>query len=238
MDDILAEVDADPASLGLILHGSRALDRARPDSDYDLIRIVVDEEHERRTADGTLHVKDGRADYFFSTLARLRWHAENRGWWTATYVTARVVLDKTGEIAPLLDAIVARANDAALAGVAEAYDGYLNSWVRSMKTRQRGDELGGRLHAAQSAVYLFQALFGLEARWLPYLDALEPALPAIERAQGWEDGFLASAALRLLDGDAAFEQELETRVEALMDARGVPHEWGSDLEPLKALRFG
>jgi len=43
MDDILAEVDADPASLGLILHGSRALDRARPDSDYDLIRIVVDE---------------------------------------------------------------------------------------------------------------------------------------------------------------------------------------------------
>ena len=124
MDDILAEVDADPASLGLILHGSRALDRARPDSDYDLIRIVVDEEHERRTADGTLHVKDGRADYFFSTLARLRWHAENRGWWTATYVTARVVLDKTGEIAPLLDAIVARANDAALAGVAEAYDGY------------------------------------------------------------------------------------------------------------------
>jgi hypothetical protein len=205
MDEILAEVDADPASLGLILHGSRALDRVRPDSDYDLIRIVVDEEYERRTADGTLHVKDGRADYAFSTLARLRRHAENRGWWTAACVTARVVLDKTGEIAPLLDAIVARANEAALAGVPEAYD---------------------------------EALFGLEARWLPYLDALEPALPAIERAQGWDDGFLQSAAIRLLDGDAAFEQELEARVEALMDARGFPHEWGDDLEPLKALRFG
>jgi hypothetical protein len=239
MDDVLAIVEADPASLGLILHGSRAIGAERPDSDYDLIRIVTAADHERREAEGRLHVKEGRADFFFSTLARLRWHAENRGWWTATYVTGRVVLDKTGEIGPLLEAIVANANEAAQAGVDEAYDGYLNSWVRSMKAWRRGDDLGGKLHAAQSAVYLLQTLFGLERRWLPYLDALAPALPEVERALAFEDGFLRSAVLRLLEsGDPTFEQELEARVEALMDARGFRHEWGADLEPLKPLRLG
>ena len=83
-----------------------------------------------------------------------------------------------------------------------------------------------------------QALFGLEHRWPPYLDALEPELPAIEAAQGWENGFLRAALLRLAgDGDPAFQQELEARVEALMAERGFQHDWGDDLEPLKVLRF-
>jgi predicted nucleotidyltransferase len=56
MDDVLAIVEADPASLGLILHGSRATGAERPDSDYDLIRIVTDADHERREAEGRLHV--------------------------------------------------------------------------------------------------------------------------------------------------------------------------------------
>jgi hypothetical protein len=238
MKAALAAVEADPASLGLILHGSRATGSERPDSDYDLIRIVTDAEHARREAGGMLHEKDGEADYFFSTLARLRWHAENRGWWTATYVTGQVVLDKTGEIEPLLRAIVAAANEAARAGVGDFYDGYLNSWVRSMKAWRRGDELGGVLHAGQSAVWLLQTLFGLERRWLPYLDALDPALPEVEWALGWDDGFLRAAVLRLCEsGDPVFQQELEARIEALMASRGFPHGWGDDLEPLKALRF-
>jgi hypothetical protein len=39
------------------------------------------------------------------------------------------------------------------------------------------------------------------------------------------------------DGAASFQQELEDRVERLMSSRGIEHEWGNDLEPLKALRF-
>jgi hypothetical protein len=36
------------------------------------------------------------------------------------------------------------------------------------------------------------------------------------------------------------QQELELRVEALLDSRGIAHEWGpeDDLEPLKQHRFG
>ena len=41
--DVAAEVNADAFSMGLVLHGSRATGVERPDSDYDLIRVVTDE---------------------------------------------------------------------------------------------------------------------------------------------------------------------------------------------------
>ena len=234
MEEVLAAVEADPASLGLVLHGSRATDAGRTGSDYDLVRVVVDEAYDRYPQ----HEKSGDADVVVQTPSRLRRLADERGWWTAAFVTARVVLDKTGEIEPLLRAIVDAADEAAFHGVAESYDGYLNSWVRSMKAWRRGDELGGRLHAAESAVHLLRTLFGLERRWLPYFDALEPGLSEVERAQGWGDGYVRSAVLQLLDsGEPGLQQVVEAQVEALMDARGFPHEWGRDLEPLKALRF-
>lgn len=233
VDELLREVEADPSTLGLVLHGSRAGGAERPGSDYDLVRVVPDEEYARREPD--LHVKDGTTDVVFQTPARLRRLVDEQGWYTSLFLSARVLADKTGEVGELVQAIVDAANEAAYAAVAAEYDGYLNSWVRSLKAWGKGDELGGRLHAANSSGYLVRALFGLEHRWAPYLDQLDPALPEIERAQGWEDGYLRAALLRLLgDGDPGFQRELEARVEALMDARGFAHEWGGDLEPLKS----
>lgn len=52
-----------------------------------------------------------------------------------------MLVDKTGEIEGLVRAIVDRANEAAHAGVPEAYDGHLNALVRSVKARRRGDDL-------------------------------------------------------------------------------------------------
>ena len=216
-------------------HGSRAAGSEHADSDYDLIRVVTEEEYERRDR----HVKDGVTDVVLQTPERLRRLVGDRGWYTSLFLSARVIVDKTGEVEGLVRAIVDAANEAAYAAVAEEYDGYLNCWTRSMKAWRRGDDLGGRLQAAQSSGYLVRALFGLEHRWPPYLDALAPALPAIEQAQGWGDGFLRDALLRLAgDGDPVFQQAFEARVEALMAARGFQHEWPEDeLEALKALRF-
>jgi hypothetical protein len=74
---------------------------------------------------------------------------------------------------------------------------------------------------------------------MPYFDSLDARLPQIEAAQGWEEGFLRTAVMELLEtGDPALQQQLEARVEGLLAARGVAHEWGDDLEPLKALDFG
>ena len=44
--EFVREVEADASSLGLLLHGSRATDDARQNSDYDFIRIVTDEAYE------------------------------------------------------------------------------------------------------------------------------------------------------------------------------------------------
>ena len=242
--DVAAEVNADASSLGLVLHGSRATGVDRPDSDYDLIRVVTEEAYDPRKAAGTLLERvtplvGPKADVLYQSPERLRWIADHPDWWTATYISARVIVDKTGDVEELVRRIVERADAAAAESVAETYDAYLNSFVRSLKAWRREDDLGGRLHAAHSTQYLLQSLFGLERRWLPYFDALGVCLPVIEQAQGWEPGFLRTAILELLQSaDPAFQQRLERRVEDLMSSRGVQHEWGSDLEPLMALRFG
>jgi hypothetical protein len=65
-------------------------------------------------------------------------------------------------------------------------------------------------------------------------------LREVEAAQGWREGELAEGLLRLVrDADPTFQQELELRVEALLESRGVHHQWGpeDDLQPLKEHRF-
>jgi hypothetical protein len=246
--DVLAEfveeVRADPASLGLILHGSRGSGAERAGSDYDLIRVVTEEAYAaRKERDDLQERREAPAapklDVLYQSIDRLRWHTENPGWWTDTYAGAQVLVDETGEVQKLVEAILTRAGEEAWNGVAEAYDSYLNSFVRSLKAWRSGDALGGRIHAAESVLHLIRTLFGLERRWPPYHDRLAPQLGAIEAAQGWEPRFLECAILELLgSGSPEFEQQVEQRVEDLLAARGFPHEWGNDLEPLKALRFG
>ena len=236
LGEYVEEVRADPDSLGLLLHGSRGSGVERAGSDYDLIRVVADAAYEARSRERR-HEKLGAIDVLYESPQRLRRLAESPGWWTATYADARVLVDATGELEPLVRAMVERAGEAAWNGVAEAYDSYLNSWVRSLKAWRGDDALGGRLHAAESALHLVRTLFGLARRWPPYHDRLAPQLPGLEAELGWEQGSLAPALQRLLDGEPAFQQELEQRVEELLAARGFAHEWGGDLEPLKALRF-
>jgi len=234
---------ADPATLGILLHGSRASGRAREGSDYDLIRVVTEESYGARSERGQLHERvnldDGSiGDVLYQTPSRIEPYVSTPGWYTATYLGAHVAFDRNGDIGATLARLRSAADRIAGEGTPTAYDAYLNSFVRSMKSARGGDRLGQRLHAADSALALIRTLFGLESRWPPYHDNLGPALPAIEQAQGWPAGYLSMALGRLLgDADPSFQQQLEDRVERLMDSRGVPHEWGSDLEPLKALRF-
>ena len=240
----VAAVKDDPHTLGVLLHGSRASGRNRNDSDYDLIRIVTQEAYDTRREDAALLKRiildDGsKGDVLYQTPSGIETYVTTLGWYTATYLGARVAFDRNGDIGTMLARMRSEANRVARENVAIAYDDYLNSFVRSMKSARRGDELGRRLHAAESALALIRTLFGLESTWPPYHDCLEAELPAIEAAQGWPAGYLSMALSRLMgDGDPSFQQQLEDRVERLMLARGMQHEWGDDeLEPLKALRF-
>jgi hypothetical protein len=178
------------------------------------------------------------ADVLYQTPSRIEKYVTTPGWYTATYLSARVEFDRSGDIGTMLARMRIEADRVAHENTATAYDAYLNSFVRSIKSARHGDVLGQRLHAAESALALIRTLFGLESTWPPYHDNLEPALGAIEQAQGWPPGYLSMALSRLIgDADASFQQQLEHRVERMMGSRGIKHEWGDDLEPLKALRF-
>lgn len=240
LDEIAAEVAADSESIGLILHGSRAAGVHGPESDYDLVRVVTDASYEARRERDELREKRPGLDIVYASPERLRLHAAATDGYTGMYVTAQVVVDQDGEVGALVREISEGAGRLAHAGLDEIYDGYLNCFVRSLKAWRRGDELGGRMQAAESCLYLVRLLFAAEERWPAYHDQLRGPLGELEQAQGWERGFLATALTRVLDtGDPSFQQELELRVEALMESRGIAHQWGpeDDLQPVKAHRF-
>jgi predicted nucleotidyltransferase len=237
--EYIDELRADETTIGLLLHGSRAVGFEREDSDYDLIRVVSDDSYRQRKAAGALLERHGlvdgsKADVLYQSPRHLRELAERPNWYTATYISSRVLLDKTGELIELVALITGAASAAAAARVSDEYDDYLNSWVRSIKAWRRGDELGGRLHAAASVYPLLRALFGLERQWPPYHDQLETRLSELERLQGWEPGELRTQIVSLLDrGSADDQQRLQAGVEALFHSRGIEHEWGDDLEELR-----
>jgi hypothetical protein len=241
LEEIAQEVEADPTSVGLILHGSRAAGTEREGSDFDLIRVVTDETYPARAA-----VRDRRtgadglaADVFYSSPARLAQLAEHPDWQVGMLVTGRILVD-SGPLAALVEEALRSAGDHAHADLDELYDAYLNCFVRSLKAWRCGNELGARMQAGESALYLVRLLFALERRWHPYHDQLAGPLAELERTQGWRAGELADLLLRLVrDADPTFQQELELRVEALLESRGIRHQWGpeDDLQPLKEHSF-
>jgi hypothetical protein len=232
LEEVVAEVTADPESIGLILHGSRAAGVDGPESDYDLLRVVTDESLAARVEREQLREwRPGppKADIAYTSPERLRARATATDGYTPMFVNARVVADTDGQVAALVTAIVGNAGARAWDDLDELYDGYLNCFFRSLKAWRRGDELGGRMQAAHSCLCLVSLLFAAERRQAPYHDQLREPLRELELEQGWDEGYLAETLTRVLaTGDPTLQQELEARVEALFDARGIAHQWGPE----------
>jgi hypothetical protein len=233
LDALLAEASTDPGTLGLILSGSRAVGAADATSDYDIVWVLTDAARDERKPTRTVRRFDALppAEIEYSCPRDLAAAADEPGWWTYGYVSAQVLLDKTGELVESLARLAAMPEHRARTDAYESYDAYLNSFVRSTRSWERGDELGARIHATQSVAYLVRALFALERRWAPYHDRLLAQLPRLA-AQGWEPGYLEDALFAIVrTGDPSRQRELERRVERLMDSRGVlaHSEWGDAL---------
>lgn len=237
---VVAEVQADPDSVGLLLHGSRAAGTARPDSDYDLIRVVSDAEREARSRAGTLLERRSETgvDLLYQSPGRLDWLADHPDWYTATYFGARVLVDKTGEVAAGLHRIRAAADAHAVESADDHYDRYLLAFVRSLKCWRRAELLGAQLNAAESARHLVRTLFALAGRWAPYPDGLAAELPAVAAALAWTGNPLPAVLDRLLrDPQPAYQQEVERQVAAVADRCGHHHEQQDDVAPARGWRF-
>ena len=87
--------------------------------------------------------------------------------YTPMFVNAQVVADTDGQVASLVEAIVANAGERAWADLDDLYDDYLNCFFRSLKAWRRGDELGGRMQAAHSCLVLVRLLFAADGGCRP-----------------------------------------------------------------------
>ncbi len=226
---LIAEAAADPDVIGLVLTGSRAVGAVAPESDYDVIFVVTDEALARYEKTQTTPVRGATitppistADIWNDSPSHLQ-RDTIVSWMLPAYAEARVLFDRTGETTCVIDALRQIPADQAQAAVASWYDAYLNGLYRSLKSWRRGNELGGRMEAAQTADYLLHLLFALERHWRPYssrlifhLDKLEP--------QGWRAGEVRDILLDLIStGDPGRQQILAGRVAGLLHERGFGH---------------
>lgn len=198
MDETLAvlvrDAEADPDTLAVVLGGSRSVGHERADSDYDVYFV--------RAVDTKPEVA-ANVEAAVITLDELR--TTEPYWWTDGMVQGRVLVDKTdGE----LDAILARLG--AASDVARPYDAYLNAFVRGKAAARRGDELGARLHAADSVRYLAEAIAALAGARPWFHDRLAGTLG------DWEPRLLAI----LRDPDVDAQLALQRDVQELMGSRG------------------
>jgi hypothetical protein len=237
------EANADPAVIGLLLGGSLAAGAIHPESDYDIAYIVTDEAIARYTATDTwpnrgVHVDTAKAkDLWHDSPQKLREAAEIG---TGDYVDSEVLLDKTGELTELQAAILLMTEEKAKKEVAERYDAYLNGLMRSCKAWKRGNDLGARVMAAESALWLLHTLFALERRWRPWNDRLWVKLHQLD-GQGWEPGELRTILLDLIShGNPYRQQSIARRVIALLKERGfgyVYDDWNGEIDDVLSWTF-
>jgi diamine N-acetyltransferase len=220
MDDVLAAVLADAESdtnvIGVFLKGSRAVGTDVVGSDWDVVVVLREGEASQR--------KDGVLDVLRTTLARV----QNAPRYELPAIAhARVLLDKTGEVAETIEAAARIGRDE----LAELYDSYLNDFYRSLKAWARGQELAARLKASRSIWWLGEFLLGLDGRRAPYPGAWAGRLGELEP--------LVLDVLRT--GDPRRQQELQAKVEQIATARGfryVYEGWtGGEIDRVMALRF-
>ena len=236
LEDVRRRADDDPGTVGLLLIGSRASGSVLADSDYDFMWVLTDEGMAARAARGELRqVKEGDLDLSYIGIGRVRERIRDLDWATRSLVSSRIVLDKTGELTVALEQMRDAANGRARAEVRSAYDAYLNSYTRSLKSWRRQNELGGRMHAVESVVALVRTLCGVAGRWPPYHDEVERSMPEIETELDLD--VLEDMRTIVGTGDPAVQQRLETRVESFMTARGILHEWEDALDDARAWRF-
>jgi hypothetical protein len=214
--ELVAQAEADPDAIGLVLFGSAAAGSAHEESDLDVWYVVRSEPPPPRS-------RVGRLELIPATVAGLR---DAPAWLKPALAYAKVLWDPSGELEP----VVTAAQTVSREETAELYDGYLNDLYRSLKAWRQGLELAARVECGRSLRFLGELLFALEGRRAPYpkewagkLGDLEPLVLEVARTS-----------------DPRLQQELCRRVAQLAADRrygDVYDAWNGDIDRVLAFDF-
>jgi hypothetical protein len=214
--ELVAQAEADPDAIGLVLFGSAAAGSAHEESDLDVWYVVRSEPPPPRS-------RVGRLELIPATVAGLR---DAPAWLKPALAYAKVLWDPSGELEP----VVTAAQTVSREETAELYDGYLNDLYRSLKAWRQGLELAARVECGRSLRFLGELLFALEGRRAPYpkewagkLGDLEPLVLEVARTS-----------------DPRLQQELCRRVAQLAADRrygDVYNAWNGDIDRVLAFDF-
>jgi predicted nucleotidyltransferase len=185
---LLERAGAEPAVVGIVVFGSRAVGAdLTPGSDVDCFVVVdgpVDETAVWKMPYG------GPVETWPITLEAFRTHAlpgDEAAWNRAAFIRARVDVDRLdGEITAIVDRKRRLTPEEAKAIVEANLDDAINSLYRALKSAQAGRVREARLDAIEGIAPLLTTTFALEHRvrpfnrWLRRELAMEPlAMPAV-----------------------------------------------------------
>ena len=179
---LLERAASDPAVVGIVVFGSRAVGTdLTPGSDVDCF-VVVDGSVEEAT--GWKMPYGGPVETWPITLEAFRTHAlpgDEAAWNRAAFIRARVDVDRLdGEITAIVDRKRRLTADEAKAIVEANLDDAINSIYRALKSAEAGRVREARLDAIEAIAPLLSTTFALEHRvrpfnrWLEHELALEP----------------------------------------------------------------
>jgi len=198
--------------------------RGRPDgladerSDYD-VGVVLRDDADISAFDKRWPLVHGaRVEVSRATLSELRVagdHGTPTAWSRPIYTAVDLKLDKTGEVAEILERKRVIQAEARPAILRESLDAYINSTYRSLRYRLVGAGAGTRLDSAASVSPLLEFLFAVDGRIRPFNKYLESELAHQPLSVSVEQ------LLAILDGDGAVQCAVFRQVEQIARDHGL-----------------
>lgn len=223
---LVEKATSDPYVIGLFLTGSRGKGFANDYSDYDVTIILRDNAPEGVKQTYCRFAEHSDIEIFPNTLDELREFAafgSTFGWARYGFSHVQAVIDKTGELQPVIEAKGRLPKEKRTTFLRDAVDAYLNSTYRSLKCYRSSNLLGAKLEAVAGIPALLDVIFGLDGRHAPYLGYLEKELRVypLERFPLGADAFLQCITTMVDTADVPSQQQLLLIIEKLCCAEGM-----------------
>lgn len=208
---LLTDAKKDPNILGFFLGGSRGKGFHDSKSDYD-VRMVV-----KNSVAVKYKNKYNRRDWVDVDLAidslddfkKYAVWGSGGAWDRYDFTHVKVLVDKTN-IQKIVNEKGSIPKSKQRTFIAGSLDAYINGVFRSVKSLDRGDEIGALLEAVNSIPFLLDAVFALEARPRPFYRYLAKELKKypLKKLSWSSEVFLKKIVKVITSGDLKVQQEI------------------------------